>query len=164
VKNPKHWLLIGRILLAGIFLAAGIAKLREPWLQFAVSINTFKIVPDSMLEPIARTLPWFEVVVGLAILSGVYLKWTSTLATLILAGFLSLLIRSWALGLEVDCGCFGSGETLGPKTIARDSLMLILSAAVTFGAFKVPRREVSSGSSVPVGAVVTLLRNMLRAR
>jgi len=148
VKNPKLWLLVGRILLAGIFLAAGIAKLREPWLQFAVSINTFKIVPDSMLEPIARTLPWFEVVLGLAILSGVYLKWTSTLASLILAGFLSLLIRSWALGLEVDCGCFGSGEPLGPKTIARDSVMLILSIAVTIGAFRLGRKRVSSEPSI----------------
>jgi len=147
VRNPKHWLLIGRILLAGIFLAAGIAKLREPWLQFAVSINTFKIVPDSMLEPIARTLPWFEVILGLAILSGIWLKWTSTLATLILAGFLSLLIRSWALGLDVDCGCFGSGEPLGPKTIARDSLMLILSLIVTFGAFRLGRGRASSGRS-----------------
>lgn len=136
MKSPKLWLLIGRIILAGIFLAAGIAKLREPWLQFAVSINSFKIVPDNLLEPIARWLPWFEVVLGLAILSGIRLKWTSTLATLVLAGFLSLLIRSWAMGLEVDCGCFGSGEPLGPKAIARDSLMLFLSAAVMFGAFR----------------------------
>jgi uncharacterized membrane protein YphA (DoxX/SURF4 family) len=151
VKNPKIWLLIGRILLAGIFLAAGIAKLREPWLQFAVSINSFQIVPDSMLEPIAKWLPWFEVAVGVSILSGVWLKWTSTLATLILAGFLSLLIRSWAMGLEVDCGCFGSGEPLGPKAIARDSLMLVLSAAVMYGAFRLSsaRRRPAGIASFP---------------
>ena len=151
MRNPGRWLLIGRILLAGIFLAAGIAKLREPWLQFAISINTFKIVPDSLLEPIARTLPWFEVVVGLAILSGIGLKWTSTLASIILAGFLSLLIRSLALGLDVDCGCFGSGEHLGPMTIARDSIMLILSLAVTIGAFRLGKSTSSSARSIPAG-------------
>ena len=53
-KNRRVLLLVGRILLAAIFLAAGIAKLREPWLQFAVSVNSFKIVPDSLLEPVAR--------------------------------------------------------------------------------------------------------------
>ena len=81
LKRGKFWLLLGRIALAVIFLAAGIAKLREPWLQFAVSINSFKIVPDAMLEPIARILPWFEVVVGVGVLSGIRLKWTSSLAT-----------------------------------------------------------------------------------
>lgn len=139
VKSARFWMIVGRILLAGIFLAAGIAKLREPWLQFAVSINTFKIVPDDMLELMARTLPWFEVLVGAAVLSGIRLKWTSLLATLILGGFLGLLVRSWAIGLEVDCGCFGSGEPLGPKVIARDSLMVLLGLAVTFGAFRQAR-------------------------
>lgn len=149
LKGWWFWLLLGRIALALIFLAAGIAKLREPWLQFAVSINSFKIVPDDLLEPIARTLPWFEVVVGLAVLSGIRLKWTSLLATAILGGFLALLIRSWAMGLEVDCGCFGSGEPLGPKAILRDSLMVLLGVAVTIGAFLTSRPSSSSSVTSP---------------
>ena len=149
LKSGKFWLLLGRIALAMIFLAAGIAKLREPWLQFAVSINSFKIVPDDMLEPIARILPWFEVVVGVAVLSGIRLKWTSSLATVILGGFLALLIRSWAMGIEVDCGCFGSAEPLGPQVILRDSLMLVLSLAVTIGAFMPSRKKLSSSETSP---------------
>ncbi len=149
LKRGKFWLLLGRIALAMIFLAAGIAKLREPWLQFAVSINSFKIVPDAMLEPIARILPWFEVVVGVGVLSGIRLKWTSSLATVILGGFLALLIRSWAMGIEVDCGCFGSGEPLGPQVILRDSLMLVLSLAVTIGAFMTSRKKSSSSETSP---------------
>ncbi len=145
LKSGKFWLLLGRIALAVIYLAAGIAKLREPWPTFAASIYTFKLVPDDMLEPIARTLPWAEVVLGLAVLSGIRLKWTSLLATVILGGFLSLLIRSWAIGLEVDCGCFGSGEPLGPKAILRDSLMVVLALAVTVGAFLMERKP-NSGS------------------
>lgn len=135
LRGARFWLLLGRIALAAIFLAAGIAKLREPWLQFAVSINSFKFVPDNLLEPIARGLPWLEVVVGVAVLSGIRLKWTSLLATAILGGFLALLLRSWALGLDVDCGCFGSGEPLGPKAILRDSLMVALGLAVTVAAW-----------------------------
>ena len=146
MRGARFWLLLGRIALAAIFLAAGIAKLREPWLQFAVSINTFKFVPDNLLEPIARTLPWVEVLVGVAVLSGVRLKWTSLLATAILGGFLSLLIRSWALGLEVDCGCFGSGEPLGPKAILRDSLMVVLGLAVTAGAWLSTASRLSASS------------------
>lgn len=136
-RNYGRWLLLaGRIALAGIFLAAGIAKLREPWLQFAVSLNTFKILPDNMLEPVARTLPWCEVALGIAILSGIARRWFSLVGALVIALFLAVLTRSFALGLQVDCGCFGSGEALGPMTLVRDSTMLILAAAVTWGEFR----------------------------
>jgi uncharacterized membrane protein YphA (DoxX/SURF4 family) len=133
---PRGLLLVGQLLLAAIFLAAGYLKLREPWLQFAVSINSLKIVPDNLLEPVARILPWGELVLGLAILSGIWLRWSALLASLTLGAFLSVLVRSYAMGLQVDCGCFGSGEPLGPKTLARDGAMLALAIAVTIAAFR----------------------------
>jgi uncharacterized membrane protein YphA (DoxX/SURF4 family) len=129
-------LLIGQVLLAGIFVYAGYAKLREPWLQFAVSLSTFKLLPDKALEPMARTLPWCELALGIAILSGVLLRWTALIATLVLALFFAVLIRSYAMGLQVDCGCFGSGESaLGPKRLAEEALMLAIAGAVTIAAF-----------------------------
>src|ERR1700741_2498269 len=105
------WLLIaGRLGLAVIFLGAGIAKVREPWLQFAVSIESFKIVPDSWLEPIARILPWCEIALGaLLLLPGFLARWLSLIATGMLAWFLFIGIRATVKGLTVDCGCFGSG-------------------------------------------------------
>jgi uncharacterized membrane protein YphA (DoxX/SURF4 family) len=135
-------LLIGQIALAAIFLYAGYAKLREPWLQFAVSISTFKIVPDNLLEPMARILPWCEIALGIAILSGVLLRWSASIATLLLTLFMGVLIRSYALGLQVDCGCFGSGEApLGPARFALEGAMLALAAGVTFFAFQISRRD-----------------------
>lgn len=133
----KRWALIaGRVALAAIFLAAGYLKLREPWLQFAVSISTFKLVPSDWLEPMARFLPWFEVVLGLCILSGVALRWSALVATLLLGLFFAVLIRSYALGMQVDCGCFGPGEALGPKRLAEEAVMFGLGLAVTIGAFR----------------------------
>jgi uncharacterized membrane protein YphA (DoxX/SURF4 family) len=129
-------LLIGRLILAGIFLYAGYAKLREPWPNFAGSLFTFKLLPDEALEPLAKTIPWCEVALGIALLSGVWLRWFATIASIVLVIFLSVLVRSYAIGLAVDCGCFGSGEPLGPKTLMRDSTMLLLALAVTIGAFR----------------------------
>jgi uncharacterized membrane protein YphA (DoxX/SURF4 family) len=138
---PRLLLLAGQLVLAGIFIAAGYLKLREPWLQFAVSINSLKIVPDNMLELFARTLPWIELILGILILTGVWLRWSAAAGSVMLAVFLSVLVRSYALGMQVDCGCFGSGEPLGPKTLARDGLMLALALAVTIGAFSMRRRQ-----------------------
>lgn len=108
----RRWLpLVGRLAVAAIFLYAGYAKLREPWLQFAISIDSFKVVPESWLEPMARMLPWCEVALGIALLSGILARWFGLIATLMLTLFFSVGIRAFAEGLTVDCGCFGSGAS-----------------------------------------------------
>ena len=125
-------LIAGQVILAAIFIYAGIAKLREPWPSFAVSIESFKLVPESWLEPMAKYVPWAELVLGAAILSGLLLRWTAGIASLVLALFFAVLIRAYALGMQVDCGCFGSGEApLGPLRLAEEAGMLALALAVT---------------------------------
>jgi len=132
-------LLIGQVILAAIFIYAGFAKLREPWPQFAIAINTFQIVPLSWLEPLARYLPWAELLLGLWVLSGFLLRWSALVASLVLAFFFAVLIRSYAMGLAVDCGCFGAGEEpLGPKRLAEEAVMLALAVAVSVAAFRRP--------------------------
>jgi uncharacterized membrane protein YphA (DoxX/SURF4 family) len=141
----KRWLLIaGRLGIAVIFFYAGIAKVREPWLQFAVSIESFKIVPDSWLEPIARTLPWCEIALGIALIPGILARWFSLLATGMFAWFLFIGIRAYAKGLTVDCGCFGSGGgAIDAKWFVEHALMLALGLGVTAGEFlrgRAPKR------------------------
>ena len=51
------------------------------------------------------------------------------------------MVRSYFLGLEINCGCFGPGERLGPMTLLRDGSLLALAIAVTVGAFLVHRRN-----------------------
>ena len=133
----KRWLLIaGRLAIAVIFLWAGIAKVREPWLQFAVSIESFKVVPDSWLEPVARTLPWCEIALAIVLIPGILARWFSLLATGMLAWFLFIGIRAYAKGLTVDCGCFGSGGgAIDAKWFVEHALMLALGLAVTAGEF-----------------------------
>lgn len=142
-------LIAGRLAIAGIFLYSGYSKLSEPWLQFAVSLESFKVLPENMLEPIARTMPWLEVALGAALLSGILARWFALIASLVLAVFVGAAARAYAMGLVVDCGCFGSGGApLGPTWFAEHGAMLALAMAVTAGAFLLsPRtsREMSAG-------------------
>jgi uncharacterized membrane protein YphA (DoxX/SURF4 family) len=143
-------LLAGQVILAGIFIYAGYAKLREPWIQFAVSLNSFRLLPAGALEPLAKFMPWSELALGIAILSGVMLRWSALVASLLLTLFFAVLIRSYAIGLQVDCGCFGAGEAdLGPLRLAEEAAMLALAAAVTIGAF---RRRSAGREPVPADA------------
>lgn len=148
---PRALLIAGRLVLGGIFIYAGYAKLREPWLQFAASLDGFKLFPTNMLEPIAKTMPWCELALGIALVSGIALRWFALLTSLVLVVFEGVLIRSYAMGLQVDCGCFGAGEALGPKTLVRDGLFLVLALVVTIGAFRMRRTgKVTSAEPSPV--------------
>jgi hypothetical protein len=43
--------------------------------------------------------------------------------------------------MGIDCGCFGVGEALGPKTLARDGALLACSITLTVSAFVASRRS-----------------------
>ena len=137
-----RWLLIaGRIILGGILVYAAWAKLRVSWLVFAGSLSGYQLLPDNLLEPIAKTLPWFELALGVLLVSGLLLRWAGLISTLLLGTFFGVMVRSYAAGLKIDCGCFGPGEALGPKTLIRDGSLVALSLAVTIGAFVLRKRQ-----------------------
>jgi len=132
----RKLLIAGRLILGAIFVYAAYAKLKAPWLEFAGSLNAFEILPESALEPVAKTLPWCELVLGVALISGIWQRWFSLIASLLLAFFFTVMLRSYLIGLKIDCGCFGPGDALGPKTLARDFSMLALAVLVTVGSFR----------------------------
>lgn len=136
-------LIVGRLGLGGMFLYSGYAKLSEPWLQFAVSIETFKLVPDAALEPMARIIPWVEVAAGAGVLLPLIAPWAALLTTLMLAVFTGAGVSAYARGLAVDCGCFGSGggDPVGPKWFAEHAGMIAMALAVTVALFWLPRLE-----------------------
>lgn len=131
----KTLLLIGRVLLGMIFVYAAWTKLRQSHFLFAMAIMSYKLLPDSGALFLSRVLPWFELALGLALVSGILLRYTATTASVLLAVFFSLMTRSYLTGHQISCGCFGIGEALSPRTLVRDGLLLTVSLAVTAGAF-----------------------------
>jgi uncharacterized membrane protein YphA (DoxX/SURF4 family) len=117
-----HWLC--RLILAGIFLYSGYVKIQEP-LQFAVAIACYKLVPESFIFPLATYLPWLEIALGLGILIGWKIRYFSLAAAALLLFFIVVLAITIGRGIEANCGCFSLDERISPKTIARDSLILI---------------------------------------
>jgi uncharacterized membrane protein YphA (DoxX/SURF4 family) len=145
----QKFLVAGRLILGAIFVYAAYAKLREPWINFVGALNGFEILPEWALVPVARTLPWCELALGVALISGIWQRWFSLVASLLLGLFFSVMVRSYAVGLKIDCGCFGSGEALGPKTLARDFSMLTLAIVVTVASFRT-RHTRASAKAAPV--------------
>src|SRR5208283_2312743 len=107
----------------------------------AMQVDSYQLLAPSRVIRVAHFLPPFELFLGLWLLSGIALRFSSLVTTLVLTGFFTLMVRTYALGLSINCGCFGPSEQLGPKTVLRDGSLLALSVAVTVGAFLLRRRR-----------------------
>jgi uncharacterized membrane protein YphA (DoxX/SURF4 family) len=120
-----------RLLLGGVLLYAAYTKLRDPWEVFAMSIAAYGLLPEWAVLVAARMLPWLEVALGLLVIGGYALRYTSLAITGLLGTFFAIMLFSFARGLGIDCGCFGPGETLGPRTLLRDGVLLGASILLT---------------------------------
>jgi uncharacterized membrane protein YphA (DoxX/SURF4 family) len=128
--------LILRIVLGGVFVFAAWMKLREPWALFALSIDSYQVLPSWAVELAARALPWFELLLGVALIAGVWRGASAVAASLLLAVFFGLMVMAMAKGMQIDCGCFGPGERLSWITLLRDGALLATSLFVTTMAFR----------------------------
>lgn len=122
----KIALLIGRVVLGAIFLYAAWVKLHSPWYMFAAAIDSYQMLPPPIVQFLAHTLPWFELLLGVLLVIGFQLRWIALLSALILFGFWFSMLRAYGLGLGIDCGCFGPGEKVSPLTLTRDGAMVLL--------------------------------------
>ncbi len=127
----EYFLLIGRLAFAAIFLFAAYAKLKPqaamPWSvasvktslsMFAMQVDSYQLLSPQAVSAAAHWLPFIELALGLWLLSGLWLRYSSLFTTLLLGGFFALMVRTYSMGLEINCGCFGPGEQTGDEIIA----------------------------------------------
>jgi putative oxidoreductase len=119
-----------RVLLGAVFIYAAYTKLRQSWLLFALSIDSYQLLPEWAVFALARTLPALELILGVLLIAGVWLRHLSIAAAAILGLFFSVMIVSYFQGAGIDCGCFGVGEPLSAKTLARDGVLLAAAIAL----------------------------------
>ena len=130
-----------RIILGAVFIYAAYSKLRQSWLLFALSIDSYQLLPEWAVYAVARTLPWFELALGVLLVAGVWLRYLSVVAAAILAAFFTVMLLSYFRGGGIDCGCFGVGEPLSGRTLARDGLLLAAAVTVAVAAWRQPLDE-----------------------
>ena len=141
---------IGRLLLAGIFIYAGYAKLtmglhpRPPigvaLSFFALQVDSYQILPTWAVKVVANLLPFIEIGLGLLLLIGWKLRIWATLIAIVMLGFFFAVVRSYALGLQINCGCFATPEPLTIKTVVRDGALAALALLMTIFAFLEARK------------------------
>ena len=136
-KWGRLLLLVARFALAAVFFVTAYAKVKPqggmPWTvgsikvslaMFALGVDSYQILPPWAVNPVAHLLPPFEFVLGLWILSGITLRYSSLLATVLLATLFFAMVRAHALNL------------VGPARLVRDGIQYLpLALAVTVASF-----------------------------
>jgi uncharacterized membrane protein YphA (DoxX/SURF4 family) len=123
-------LLLLRLGLGAVFVYAAWTKLRAPWPVFAMAVDAYKLLPHWAVIFVARTLPWAELLIGVLLLAGRFLRLAAAAASLLLLSLFAIMLRSYASGLQIDCGCFGPGDTISIRTLLRDGALLAASLSL----------------------------------
>ena len=112
---------LAAVVLGIVLLVAGIAKRADRgWPQDAAALGT----PAWAI----RVLPWFEMLLGAVLVSGVARPVAAALAGVVLLAFTGLLILNLARGRRPPCACFGasSRRPIGPGSLVRNVVLLAL--------------------------------------
>ena len=97
--------LVFRLVLAGVLLVAGFAKIFEGSIVAARAINAYKIFPTSWAPFLGFALPALEVVLGLLLLVGLFIRMSSLITAIIMTLFVIGIASVWVRGYSIDCGC-----------------------------------------------------------
>lgn len=174
VRDPRKRRSLVRVLLVfvgiivgSIFLAAAYGKLKPlpgfawSWRSMKISISMFAIQVESyqILSPtganfVAHVLPFFEVLLGLWLVSGIARRFSGLLSTLVFCGFMIAISYAYHKGLKIDCGCgIGPPVEAGPAALLRDGLRFLLpSLLLTIGAFWVRGKPTGAATPSPAPA------------
>ena len=130
--SNKYLLLLFRQIVGFVFIYAGILKISDPS-GFSDAINNYDLVPLISVNFFAIILPWIELVAGLFLLFGVFVKENSFIISVLLIVFILAIIISLGRGLNIECGCFGtsSGTKVGITKLVENIVLLSFSVLLT---------------------------------
>jgi uncharacterized membrane protein YphA (DoxX/SURF4 family) len=122
-------LLASRLVLAAIFLYAAASKIPD-MAAFATDVANYRLLPAALVPWAAAAVVGIEVVTGLALLLGVYVRGAALVAASLLVVFIAGLAQALLRGIDLRCGCFGGEEAASWWTVLRDVAMLAPACAV----------------------------------
>ena len=145
------WLTIRvQIALGVIFLMAAWPKIVDPP-SFAHMIYNYRILPAGLINITALTMPWLEILAGLALVLGVWVKPARWIVAAMLIVFIVAIAFNLMRDNAIDCGCFdvsAAGKTHEERlrdmwlVILRDIGMLLMVAQLAWA-------ERTRGAGVP---------------
>jgi uncharacterized membrane protein YphA (DoxX/SURF4 family) len=126
VVSNKYVVFAARVILGVVFIYASLDKIQHPG-EFAQAIYNYRMVPNVVINVMAIVLPWLELICGILIIVGVFVRGSALLIGAMLAVFIIALSSALMRGLDISCGCFTleGGRSIAANTLVEDILLII---------------------------------------
>ena len=146
------WLTVRTQIALGLFfVVAALPKIADPP-SFAHMVYNYRLLPGPLVNIASLTMPWAELLMGVALICGIWRKTAATLVGALLVVFIVAISVNLLRGNAIDCGCFDvadAGKSVAERihdmwmVIVRDVGMLLLVAQGLLGA----RRAEEAGAA-----------------
>ncbi len=129
----EYFLLLSRLLLGVVFIIASIDKINTPEI-FALNVEAYKLMPVFFVNLAALIIPWLELVCGIFLIGGYYVRPSSLLLSGLCVLFIIALTAALFRGLQIDCGCFGTehNSPISWMRVIEDICLLVLGVHIFF--------------------------------
>lgn len=128
MKTETIFFWTSRLILGTVFVFAAAGKIINP-AEFAEAVDNYRLLPYVLVPVTAIFLPWVELLCGVLILAGKWLKGTSLIVLILNILFIIAIASAMLRGLNIECGCFslaGSAKA-GFMRLAEDMVLLLMS-------------------------------------
>src|SRR5579884_3017606 len=123
-------LLLARLVLAVVFLVAGVGKLLD--LKGSRQAMRDFSLPDFLAAPLGTILPFAEIAVTVALIPTASAWWGALGALVLLLLFVAGITYNLTLGRKPDCHCFGVfySSAIGRSTLIRNLVLAVIAALI----------------------------------
>jgi uncharacterized membrane protein YphA (DoxX/SURF4 family) len=122
----SEWFTIRVQLALGVFfVVAALPKIVDPP-SFAHMIYNYRIVPGALINVMALTMPWIELLCGLALILGIWKDGARAIIAAMLVVFIVAISINLARGNAIDCGCFDPNPRPKSRDERLDDMMLVV--------------------------------------
>ncbi len=119
-RIPEILATVSRLGLAAVFLYAAVPKLLN-WYGFSATVERYHLLPAVITPAFALLLASLELVIGILLLTGIYIRTVSWLTVSLNILFIIAMGQAILRGIDTSCGCFStSADRLGIIDIGRD--------------------------------------------
>ena len=131
--SNKYVIFSIRLTLGIVFIYASIDKIAQPG-AFAENIYNYRMLPHWAINVMALVMPWLELLCGVLIIAGVFMRGSAFMIGLMLGVFIIAIAAALTRGLDISCGCFSmeGGHGVAVDLLIRDVLMFAGAAIVLF--------------------------------
>lgn len=124
-----------RLLVGGLLLGAGCLKIGHAP-DLAAAIAGFRLLPAAVVGPLALGLPFFEVLLGLYLVFGLFTRIAGVVACVQFVVYAAAVASAVVRHIPANCGCFGPADAAVADWphVGFDLLLALASAYIAYGA------------------------------